>query len=204
MNKRRHIQNSRAGSKRTNGIVTAIVIILSLALIAGIIVLSPLGKILLDKVIIPITACFSEPKEDKAIVSALQQQDEKIDAATPSPKPTEKAREVISIEETPFYILQMGAFTDETTARTHADDIRRLGAAGVVYAEGSVYRVFAAAYTDENSLMKVQAQVRNDGFEATPYIVEKRALKITADGDASAVSTIRDAAKLMSDVRACL
>lgn len=198
MERRRHISPKR-GVKRSSA-WTALIVIVSLLLIACVVVLSPAGVFLLNEVIIPVYGCITGPGEDQAIVSTLEQQDESLNRATPQPSPSQKAREVVNVEETPFYILQMGAFTDETKAKEHADEIRRLGAAGVVYPEGSVYRVFAAAYPDESSLMKVQGQVRDDGFEATPYITEIRALKITLDGDAQAVASVKAAVKLMSEV----
>lgn len=199
MEKRRHIPSNRHSAKQPGGFGTAVVVIVSLILIAAIVVLSPIGNYLLENVFTPVYSCVTGENEDQEIVSALKQQDAQR-TPVPTAIPTVKAHEVISIEETPFYILQMGAFTDESAANEHAEEIRRLGAAGVVYTEGSVFRVFAAAYTDETSLVRVQSQVRADGFEATPYITEKKALKLTADGDAEAVQIVRDAVQLMNEV----
>ncbi len=200
MEKHRHMPVKRNHTSRSGRVWTALIVIFSIILIATIVVLSPVGSFLLDNVVIPVYGCISGPSEDKEIAAALQQQDAKIEQNSPAPKPSEKTKETISIEETPFYILQMGAFIEESDAQAHAEELRRLGAAGVVYPDGSVYRVFAAAYTNETSLVKVQAQVRADGFEATPYIVEKHALKLTIDGDKEAADAIRTLVKLMNTV----
>lgn len=194
--RRTSARNSK--SKGSGRIFTAVVIILSIILIAGILVFSPAGDYLLAHVLAPVFSCSKEKKENQSIVSALEQQDQTIANLPSSPKPSEKAHQVITIDETPYYILQMGAFLEQNAAETHAEEIRRLGAGGTVYADGSVYRVFAAAYTDEESLTKVQAQVRSDGFEATPYITEKKAIKLTLEGDVQAVRNIEEAVQLMN------
>lgn len=198
-------QKYHSGSKSkprcsSGGFGTVVFVILSIALIAGIIVLSPLGNYLMEHVISPIFSSSGKTVDDKSIVSALKQQEEQRAPETTSPKPSEKAHEVIVMEEVPFYILQMGTFTNEDAAAQHADEIRRMGAGGAVYKDGSLYRVFAAAYLDESSLVKVQSQVRSDGFEATPYITESKAIRITLDGDQKAVDTVSEASKILNSI----
>ena len=195
----KHRTTVRHGKSKSSGrLFTAVVIILSIVLIAGIIVFSPAGDYLFSHVFGPLFSCSQEKKEDQNIIYALQQQDEAIAQSSPSPKATERTHQVLTIEETPFYILQMGAFLEQDAAEHHSDEIRRPGAGGTVYVDGSVYRVFAAAYLDEDSLTKVQTQVRNDGFEATPYITERKALKLTLEGDAQAVQNIEEAVERMN------
>lgn len=197
MERKRHSAAKPVNRSQSVSIVTVIFVIASIVLIAAIIVLSPLGDYLMTNVISPILSCNTS-SEDRDIVSALKQQDSPQASATPSPSQTEKTHQVITVEEKPFYILQMGAYTNAEAAGQHADEITRMGAGGTVFQDGSVFRVFAAAYTDEDSLMKVQSQVRSDGFEATPYITESKALRITLDGDAKAVNSITEAVQLIS------
>lgn len=184
--------------ERSGGIGTALFIILSVALVAGIIVFSPIGDRLIGKPAAEALSCQSKNGADEKIVSALKNQDGQT--ASPQPSPSEKVRKELNVEETPFYILQMGAFLAEEDAVQHADEIQRIGAGGTVFKDGSVYRVFAAAYTNEESLMKVHAQVRNDGFEASPYITEKKLLKITLDGDSGAADIIEKSIQLLDKV----
>lgn len=193
--------SARSGKTGAGGVGTAIFILLSIALIAGIIVLSPAGDFLLNHVLVPLFSCTSsDKKEDTDIVETLKHQDETTVTETPTPAPSEKIKQQIVLDETPFYILQMGAFTEQEAAQKRADEILRMGAGGVIFKEGAVFRVFAAAYTNEDALMKVQAQVRADGFEATPYIVERKALKLTLEGDKEAVRIVSDASKALGEI----
>ncbi len=191
--------NKKAKTKKEGGFRTAVFIILSVILIAVIIALSPLGNYLMENVISPLFSEKNAESPDGAIVSALKQQDENGSNPTNAPSPTD-AHETITLEETPFYILQMGAYTDPETAGKHADEIRLLGAGGTVYKDGSVYRVFAAAYLDSDSLSKVQSQVRNDGFEATPYLTDKRVLQVKTEGDPAAIQILKNAANTINEI----
>ena len=198
----KHHSFKPTGSRKSNSrFGTIFFLLVSIALIAGIVVLSPLGEYLMNHVITPIISCASS-NVDHEIVSALKQQEDSQATKSPSAKPTETAHEVITIEEIPFYILQMGAFTDAEAANQHAEEIRRMGAGGTVYKENSIYRVFAAAYTDDTSLKTVQSQVRADGFEATPYITESKGIRITLEGDIQAVSIVKEASQTMNRIPA--
>ena len=196
--RRNTAKNGRANG--SGGFGTALFVVLSIILIAGIIVLSPVGEYLFGKPIDDLISCDGKKSSDKEIVSALKSQEEKAETETPFPTPTENTTKVVSVEEIPFYILQMGAFTSKSDAQEHADEIRQFGAGGFVYTEGSVYRVFAAAYQDESSLMSVQSQVRSDGFEATPYITEKKGFKLTLRGDLKSVETVKSASALLGEI----
>ena len=200
--RRRSLKSAETATSR--GFIIAVIITCVIALTAGIIVFSPIGEHLMKSVIRPLFSCTTANEEDKAIVSALSLQDEQLTAQPETPIPTKDARETVLLEETPFYILQMGAFTDVDAAMEHSDQIKRMGGGGVLFSDGTVYRVFAAAYTDEASLVKVQGQVRSDGFEATPYITDKRAVKITFEGKAEGVSILKDAVKVVNDTPSVL
>ena len=198
MEHKRHSAAKSSSRATGGGFGTVIFVIASIVLIAGIVVLSPLGNYLMEHVITPLSDKLSAT--DKDIVSALKQQ-ESVHSPVPTVSvPTENTHKVITIEETPFYILQMGAFVNVDDAAQHADEIMRMGAGGAVYRDGSVYRVFAAAYSDESSLKKVQSQVRSDGFEATPYITESKSLRITLDGDHQAIKLVSDASQMLNDI----
>ncbi len=198
MEHKRHSAAKSVSRTSSGGFGAAVFIIASVILVACIVVLSPIGNYLMEHVIKPLSCMPSA--NDTDIVSALKQQDLLITAAPRASAPVEKEHKVLTIDETPFYILQMGAFVNSDDANRHADEIMRMGAGGAVYRDGSVYRVFAAAYADESSLKKVQSQVRSDGFEATPYIIESKSLRITLDGDQQAVKYISDAAQMLNDV----
>lgn len=178
--------------------LTAFVLLISIGLIALIIVFSPLGPILQDSVIQPIVSCFGKNPEDEKIVSVLQTHDEQKASPSPSEVPAEKSE--ITVEAVPFYILQMGVYTDQTDAEKHSEEILLLGGGGNVFRDGNVYRVFAAAYKDEESVLKVQKQVEKDGFEATPYITDRSGMKITMEGDARAIQIVSDTVSYLSSI----
>jgi len=198
MEHKRHSAVKTSSKHASNGFGVAVFIVASVVLVACIIVLSPIGNYLMEHVVTPLSC--KPTASDTDIVSALKQQDSLKTAAPTATAPAEKEHKVLTIEETPFFILQMGAFVNADDADRHADEIMRMGAGGAVYHDGSVYRVFAAAYADESSLKKVQSQVRSDGFEATPYITESKSLRLTLDGDQQAVKLISDAAQMLNDV----
>ena len=196
----KHRYNSKSGKSKSNGrLAPAIVVMLSILLIAAILALSPAGEYLMQKVISPLFSGIKE-KKDVDIVSALKQQDNKSQTALPTAVTPQPTHRILTIEEIPFYILQMGSYLEKDAANNHAEQIRRFGAGGAVFADGPVFRVFAAAYDGEESLVKVQSQVRSDGFEATPYITEKKVLKLTLDGDKEAVEAIEKSVLMMNDV----
>lgn len=200
MEYKRHKSSSRNKTGNSGSVGTAIFVILMIALIAAILVLSPIGNYLMEHVIDPFFSCGGKGSDDKEIVSALKQQESSTPAPTIKTTPDAKKQQTITIEETPFYILQMGAFTASEAANQRAEEIRRLGAGGVVFQDSKAYRVFAAAYLNEESLVKVQSQVRSDGFEATPFITGGAALKLMLEGDTKAVDTVNDAVGLLDRI----
>ena len=94
----------------------------------------------------------------------------------------------------------MGTYLDEKSANEHALQLRTMGAGGVVLHDETIFRVFAAAYRDEESLIQVQSQVRADGFEATPYITEHDSVNITFEGEERAVEQAKSAAEFLSTI----
>ena len=200
--RRKHSGERRAEDVNGRSYVTLFVIIATIVLIIVMICLSPLGPTLKEHVVEPIAEIFRQNKSDSMIVSALKNQDEKTQTVSPSPTatPVPNQKEVLSVRETSFYILQMGTYLEEQAAKEHAAQIRQMGAAGVVVPDGSVYRVFAAAYADEDSLSKVQVQVRADGFEATPYINDSHTVKITLEGSDQGIADTKDAVAFLAEV----
>ena len=122
MEYRTHTHARSVRLRRKNAAGTAVVVILSLGLIAAIVALSPLGTFLSDNVFVPLFQWFKGEDPDQKIVSALSQQENSA-SASPSAAPTEQPPKeiVLNVDEKPFYILQMGVFTDELAAEEHAE-----------------------------------------------------------------------------------
>ena len=196
-----HYSNSRPYTvrmKKRSMAATILVVLLSIVLIAGIIVFSPIGDYLMEHALNPVIATLRKPNEkDSDIVSTLKNQE--IAAETPAASPT-PVQNSFTIVETPFYLLQMGVYTEQEPAVEQGNKLRAMGAAGMVYPDGNVYRVFAAAYRDEDSLKKVQSQVRIDGFEATPYITDRNSVHLVLKGDRNAVTAVESAIELLSKI----
>ena len=104
-----HYSNSRPYTvrmKKRSMAATILVVLLSIVLIAGIIVFSPIGDYLMEHALNPVIATLRKPNEkDSDIVSTLKNQE--IAAETPAASPT-PVQNSFTIVETPFYLLQMG------------------------------------------------------------------------------------------------
>ena len=196
-----HYSNARPYTvrmKKRSMTATILVVLLSIVLIAGIIAFSPIGDYLMEHAVNPVISALRKPKEkDSDIVSALKSQELVTAEPTASPSPVQNS---FTIVETPFYLLQMGVYTEQEQAEEQGRKLRAMGAAGMVYADGNVYRVFAAAYRDEESLKKVQSQVRTDGFEATPFITDRNSVHLALKGEKVAVTAVEAAIALISKV----
>lgn len=197
----KHQKHKNTADPRSS-LVTALIALASVVLIALIIYLSPLGNLVQAHVIKPILTFFSGENRDSDIIDALKVHD--AQSATPvitapaTAAPLQKC--VLTVKETQYFVLQMGVFLEKSAADEHAAQLHQMGAGGVVLQDGQVFRVFVAAYTDENSLMQVQSQVRADGFEATPYITEHNTVQITLEGSDAAITEARTAISLLSSV----
>ena len=123
-----------------------------------------------DHVLLPIGAFFGMNRTPNPEV-ALETQD----ATSPSPDANE--RQILLPEQLQYY-LQMGNYSDRTSADIQAKFIRSIGGAGYVYYDGAQYRVFAACYRDQQSAEKVQEQIRTDGYDSASYIIQTDAVNI--------------------------
>lgn len=182
--------------------VNAAAVIASIALIAAIVALSPAGDWMNEHIVRPVAAWIRTNDSDERIAEALKAQDQQAAKPTAAASPAASPEDVrvLTAQETPFYLLQMGAFMERGEAEKHAEQIRQMGAGGTIMEDGPVFRVMAAAYRDEESLMQVQSQVRGDGFEATPYITDQNAVKITLKGNQTAVKNAEEAIGFLSEV----
>ena len=195
-------QNGKHSKTKQSAAITAIVVILSIVLISLTIYLSPLGTLIQKHIVEPVKRVLEIDRADESIEAALKSQDETIVTASPTAEETNSPQQttVLHIQETPFYLLQMGTYLDEKQAEERAEQILTMGAGGVVWKDEAVYRVFAAAYRDEDSLKQVQSQVRADGFEATPYITETNTLTITLQGEEDALRQAKEAIDFLSTI----
>lgn len=98
-------------------------------------------------------------------------------SATPSPTPlTETFDETvetkeITLPETVWYAIQMGAFESEEAAKTLAATYQNRGAAGYVMFQENRYRVLASVYPNKDDAQTVRTQLKTS-HEIDSYVHE--------------------------------
>ncbi len=125
-------------------------------------------------------------------------------AQVPEPAPTAPPaveKIVFELPETSWYLLQMGAYADPEEAHAQALTIRSMGAGGYIYEDEQGFsRVFAAAYRDQDSLLQVQQQVRNSGYENTAYSIHPDGIQVTLSGQSGDAQRMRTAMETIQRV----
>ena len=108
--------------------------------------------------------------------------------ATPAPK---RAEGEITLAAHTWYALQLGAFTQEGSARQLAQEYIARGAAGYVQQQDSTYRVLAAAYPTRAEAQTVQTRLsaQNVGVYIHPFTQPE--LSLRAQGSADQVEAVR-------------
>lgn len=140
-------------------------------------------------------------KENERISEAISQQEDNLASASPSATPFKSGSDQLKLEQRVYYILQMGQYTDPKQANEQSVLIRPMGAAGYVYADDSVKRVFAAIYTEEKDFQKVLEQVRTDGYEASAFLLTSDELVIDVVGDTAQNANIIDAISMSVEIQ---
>ena len=169
---------------------SAVAVLLILCALALILVFtSGAASWISDNILLPVGSFLGIAKRQDPRDSLLAQEG----GATPSPDANE--RQILLPEQLQYY-LQMGYYSDRTSADIQAKFIQSIGGAGYVYYDGSKYRVFAACYRDQTSAEKVQEQIRADGYDSATYIIQTDAVKIrysypeSMDGDGLNLSNL--------------
>ena len=186
----------RGDSSGTTWLILCILILLAFG--AALVSVSPVGQQLQEKA----------TKWTEAIVNfrkGTETETKEVFADTtpqPSASPTEEPiqTETLLIEAVPFYILQMGSYEKSEEATLVSAQNQAMGGAGYVWETDGIYRLMAAAYTDESSLRTVQQQIRKDGYENDAFVTNPKTILITMQGDAEAVQIGKEAIALLSEL----
>ena len=108
---------------------------------------------------------------------------------------------VFELPETSWYLLQMGAYADPEEAHVQAKTIQNMGAGGYIYEDNQGFsRIFAAAYRDQESLLQVQQQVRNSGYENTAYSIHPDGIQVTLSGQNADAQQMKAAMETIQSV----
>lgn len=120
------------------------------------------------------------------------------EASTPVGAATETRTYILSAYD--CYALQIGVYEDEANARTQAEKLMQLGAAGRVEADGGRYRVLASAYPTQADAKAVQQRLQTEGMESYVYPVRSVERTYSISGDAAQTQTFYDALSDIPDV----
>ena len=186
----RKVRNSQ-----TNSGLFAILVLALIVVIALIFAFSPVGDTIRTVMVEPLMERIASiRKRQEPIQETMAQM-----TAEPSmePTPTPVHTETMTIAPKTFYILQMGQYTEESEAILVAAQNQSMGGGGYVYEDDGIYRLFAAAYTDANSLTSVQQQIRRDGYVNESYITKANTVHITFEGAPEAITIFQNAIDTM-------
>lgn len=191
-------QPYRRKRSNSNGVSPVPFIFLVLAVIAaGIFAFSPIGTQIRDRVLLPLMHSVVPSPSAAPVEQAMA-------ITTPAPEAEQSAAPVaettVMVKKQPYYILQMGSYDAESDAQLVSNELQSMGGGGFVYHKDGLYRLFAAAYTDPDSLKTVQAQIRRDGFMNEAFITESASVQILVKGDEQAVELFQSAVKHMERV----
>ena len=189
-------RRGKAGKRYTGRSI--VLLLLCCALTVFLLSTSYLGDKLVDQYITPTFAKIlgktisPEPSQVPAMAQTSEQK--QVD-----PPVLEKVE--FELPETSWYLLQMGAYADPEEAHAQALTIQSMGAGGYVYVDEQGFsRVFAAAYSDQESLLQVQQQVRNSGYENTAYSIHPDGILVTLSGESADAQRVRAAMESVQNV----
>ena len=174
--------------KRSRGSIAPFLVLFLAVAGAVALALSPIGTRIKDWAVERVQELGAEASSSPAAVETMADT-----TADPSASPTETpaVKDVLTVTAQPFFILQMGSYDAESDALLVSNELQSMGGGGYVYENNGAYRLFAAAYTDANSLQSVQAQIRRDGFVSEAYITEAKVLHISVEGAEEGVALFR-------------
>ena len=191
-------QQYRQKRNRTRGGSPVPYVVLAAAvLIAGVLAFSPLGTHIRDSFLVPLVQKIVPKPSQAPIAEAMA-----VATADPSAQPTQTplVQETVLIKQQPYYILQMGSYDAKTDAQLVSNELQSMGGGGYIWEKDGKYRLFAAAYTDAESLKTVQSQIRKDGFVNEAYITNAGAAQVILEGDETAVKSFQNAAEVLESV----
>lgn len=110
-------------------------------------------------------------------------------ALTPVPDRSERT---LHLSERTWYALQLGAFTQESSARQLAQEYIARGAAGYVHADASAYRVLAAAYPTRADAQSVQTRLAAQNVSTYIHVCTQPALSLRAGGTKAQLDALED------------
>ena len=112
-------------------------------------------------------------------------------ALSATPVPQRESR-VLTLNERTWYALQLGAFTQENSARQLAQEYIGRGAAGYVHKDVSAYRVLAAAYPTRAEAQSVQTRLAAQHVSTYIHVCTQSALSLRAGGTKAQLDALEE------------
>jgi hypothetical protein len=162
-NSRKRRRNGRSGS--SGGYAKALVAFLLIGSLVYFVTAGAAGKWVSDHIVTPVIQMFNRESG--------------IAPPSDSSPPNE---ENIILDDVSCRILQIGVFSNQPNAKGVAAEAVAAGGAGYVLKDGEQYRVFVAAYYDQETARAVQAKLAQNNIESSvyEYFVEGLDLDVTA------------------------
>ena len=126
-----------------------------------------------------------------------------IATQAPSPAPTvvpTGETSELSLPGIEVIMLQMGVFTDMTSAYDRAAAMKAMGGAGYLYDDGGTIRLIAAAYADDASAESVRERLIGEGYEAGVYRVSQKGVDLMITASPERLLPIRTAFSLAGEI----
>lgn len=114
----------------------------------------------------------------------------------------QSASRLLELPQLRCYALQMGVYASETNAENQSVALQAAGAGGYILQEGDRYRVLAAAYTSEEDLQTVRAQLEQEGLESASHVIESLPCRLVVtgtDAQAQALTDVLDGLIALAD-----
>jgi hypothetical protein len=164
--------------KRKKRFTNFLLVIIILGIAAYLIGAGAAGSWLAENVIDPV---FNNGKSNAATPtaqasSAVPTLSETISPVSLPESSGTRAEEEVTAKEISLFSLQTGAFSDESNAKTAANELQSKGGAGYVAYDGKLYRVLVAGYTSADDADDVKTSLKGQNIDATVFNLKSGSL----------------------------
>ena len=200
--KSRSRRGRAAANRASDGTAKAVIALIMVAAIVYLISASAIGSWIAEVILAPLFTFFDRAELPENTPTPADISMSPIDQATAVQGITDE----LTFPAFACYALQMGVYGDYNNANTQAEELRARGAGGYVLEDAGRYRVLAAAYTTQEALAAVRAQLQAESMDSAVYTfsAEQSTLRITAtQAQLDAISSaFRALAHLQTDMAA--
>ena len=136
---------------------------------------------------------FARAKLGIPLAFSIQKESVQTQAAPSEAKESVYLTNEISLTGRAWYALQLGAFTQENAAWQLSQEFITRGAAGYVWRDENIYRVYAAAYPTRAEAQSVQTRLSDQGVTTYIQPLSEPEITLRAAGSEREVVAVREA-----------